>query len=344
MKPRWILHVDLDQFLASVELGRHPELAGLPVIVGGDGDPTEARKVVTCASYEAREFGVHAGMPLRTAARRCPDATFLPSDPAAYDAASEQVMGLLRDLGHPVEVWGWDEAYLGTDVENPSHLAEQIRAVISSATGLSCSVGISDNKQRAKVATGFAKPAGVYTLTESNWMTVMGDRPVDALWGVGPKTTKKLATLDITTVWQLAHTDAELLTSTFGPRTGLWLLLLANGGGDDTVSSEPWVPRSRSHVVTFPQDLTDRSEMDSAVTELAQRALSEVVAASRIVTRVAVTVRTATFYTRTKIRKLDEPTTDPDVVVAAALRVLDLFELDRPVRLLGVRLELQMPQ
>jgi DNA polymerase IV len=344
VKPRWILHVDLDQFLASVELRRHPELAGLPVIVGGNGDPTEARKVVTCASYQAREFGVHAGMPLRTAARRCPDATFLPSDPAAYDAASEQVMGLLRDLGHPVEVWGWDEAYLGADVDDPDGLAEQIRAVVSSATGLSCSVGISDNKQRAKVATGFAKPAGVSTLTDANWMTVMGDRPVEALWGVGPKTTKKLEALGITTVWQLAHADAELLTSAFGPRTGLWLLLLANGGGDDTVSAEPWVPRSRSHVVTFPQDLTDRDEMNSAVIELAQRALSEVVAESRIVTRVAVTVRTATFYTRTKIRKLDAPTTDADVIVAAALRVLDLFELDRPVRLLGVRLELQMPQ
>ena len=340
---RWILHVDLDQFLASVELRRHPELAGLPVIVGGNGDPTEARKVVTCASYEAREFGVHAGMPLRTAARRCPDATFLPSDPAAYDAASDQVMGLLRDLGHPVEVWGWDEAYLAADAGDVSELAEQIRTVISSATGLSCSVGISDNKQRAKVATGFAKPAGVSTLTDANWMTVMGDRPVDALWGVGPKTAKKLVGLGITTVWQLAHTDAELLTSTFGPRTGLWLLLLANGGGDDTVSAEPWVPRSRSHVVTFPQDLTDRGEMNSAITELAQQALSEVVAASRIVTRVAVTVRTATFYTRTKIRKLDKPTTDADAIVAAALRVLDLFELDRPVRLLGVRLELQMP-
>jgi DNA polymerase IV len=344
MKPRWILHVDLDQFLASVELRRHPELAGLPVIVGGNGDPTEARKVVTCASYEAREFGVHAGMPLRTAARRCPDATFLPSDPAAYDAASEQVMGLLRDLGHPLEVWGWDEAYLGADVDDPDGLAEQIRAVVSSATGLSCSVGISDNKQRAKVATGFAKPAGVSTLTDANWMTVMGDRPVDALWGVGPKTAKKLEALGITTVWQLAHADAELLTSAFGPRTGLWLLLLANGGGDDTVSAEPWVPRSRSHVVTFPRDLADRDEMNSAVTELAQRALSEVVAESRIVTRVAVTVRTATFYTRTKIRKLDTPTTDVDAIVAAALRVLDLFELDRPVRLLGVRLELQMPQ
>ena len=343
MKPRWILHVDLDQFLASVELGRHPELVGMPVIVGGSGDPTEARKVVTCASYEAREFGVHAGMPLRSAARRCPDATFLPSDPPAYDAASERVMALLRDLGHPLEVWGWDEAYLGADVDDPAELAEQIRTVIAESTGLSCSVGISDNKQRAKVATGFAKPAGVYTLTESNWMTIMGDRSVDALWGVGPKTTKKLAGLDITTVWQLAHTDAELLTSTFGPRTGLWLLLLANGGGDDTVNSEPWVPRSRSHVVTFPHDLTDRSEMDSAVTELASRALREVVADERIVTRVAVTVRSNTFYTRTKIRKLDAPTTDADTIVAAALRVLDLFELDRPIRLLGVRLELQMP-
>jgi DNA polymerase IV len=345
---RWVLHVDLDQFLASVELRRHPELVGLPVIVGGNGDPTEARKVVTCASYEAREFGVHAGMPLRTAARHCPDATFLPSNPAAYDAASDQVMGLLRDLGHPVEVWGWDEAFISAPAEGPNDdpiaLAEQIRTVISSATGLSCSVGISDNKQRAKVATGFAKPAGIYTLTDANWMTVMGERPVDALWGVGPKTTKKLAGLDITTVGQLARTDAELLTSVFGPRTGLWLLLLANGGGDDSVSAEPWVPRSRSHVVTFPRDLTDRDEMDSAVTELALRALSEVIAASRVVTRVAVTVRTATFYTRTKIRKLDEPSTDADVIVAAALRVLDLFELDRPIRLLGVRLELQMPR
>ena len=116
---RWILHVDLDQFLASVELRRRPDLVGLPVIVGGNGDPTEPRKVVTCASYAAREFGVHAGMPLRAAARRCPDAVFLPSDPAAYDAASEEVMSLLRDLGHPLEVWGWDEAYLGADTDDP---------------------------------------------------------------------------------------------------------------------------------------------------------------------------------------------------------------------------------
>lgn len=342
----WVLHVDLDQFLASVELRRRPELAGRPVIVGGNGDPNEPRKVVTCASYEAREFGVRAGMPLRAAARRCPPdsgVTFLPSDPAAYDAASGQVMGVLRDLGHPVEVWGWDEAYVAVHVEDPSEVAQQIRSVISSETGLSCSVGISDNKQRAKVATGFAKPDGVFVLSDANWMTLMADRPVDALWGVGPKTAKKLADLEITTVRQLAHSDAELLTATFGARTGLWLLLLAKGGGDSHVSAEPWVPRSRSHVVTFPRDLTDRTEMNAAVTGLAEQALDDVLAEARVVTRVAVTVRTATFYTRTKIRKLDAPTTDRDAIVAAALRVLDLFELDRPVRLLGVRLELLMP-
>lgn len=339
----WVLHVDLDQFLASVELRRHPELVGLPVIVGGSGDPTEPRKVVTCASYEARAFGVHAGMPLRSAARKCPDATFLPSDPAAYDEASDQVMGLLRDLGHPVEVWGWDEAYVGAHIADPIELAERIRTTIAAETGLACSVGISDNKQRAKVATGFGKPDGVYTLTDANWMEVMGARPVDALWGVGPKTAKKLDSLGITSVRQLAHTDAELLTATFGPRTGLWLLLLAKGGGDATVSAEPWIPRSRSHVITFPRDLTERAEMDAAVVDLARQALADVVAQDRIVTRVAVTVRTNTFYTRTKIRKLDEQTVNEDIITAAALRVLDLFELDRPIRLLGVRLELAPP-
>ncbi len=157
-----------------------------------------------------------------------------------------------------------------------------------------------------------------------------------------PRPRKKLAGLGITTVRELAHTDAELLTATFGPRTGLWLLLLAKGGGGDTtVSAEPWIPRSRSHVITFPRDLTERAEMDAAIVDLARQALADVVAQSRIVTRVAVTVRTNTFYTRTKIRKLDTPSVDGELITAAALRVFDLFELDRPVRLLGgVRLEL----
>jgi DNA polymerase-4 len=344
MTPRWVLHVDLDQFQAAVEVRRRPELAGRAIIVGGNGDPNEPRKVVTCASYPARKFGVHAGMPLRTAARKCPDATFLPLDTDAYDEASEEVMSLLRDFGHPVEVWGWDEAYVGADVDDPIELAQRFREVIAAQTTLSCSVGISDNKQRAKVATGFGKPAGIYQLTDDNWMAVMGDREVDALWGVGPKTAKKLAGMGITTVADLAATDATLLTSTFGPTTGLWILLLAKGGGDTNVSAEPWVPRSRSHVITFPKDLTDRGEIDLHVVELAHQTLAEVVEQGRIVTRVAVTVRTKTFFTRTKIRKLPSPTVDAEVITRTALDLLGDFEFDRPIRLLGVRLELAPPE
>lgn len=344
MSPRWVLHVDLDQFQAAVEVRRNPELAGLPVIVGGNGDPNEPRKVVTCASYPARAFGVHAGMPLRTAARKCPDATFLPLDTDAYDEASEEVMGLLRDFGHPVEVWGWDEAYVGADEStDPFQLAEQIREVVAAGTGLSCSVGISDNKQRAKVATGFGKPAGIFSLTEDNWMAVMGDREVDALWGVGPKTAKKLAGMGITTVADLAATDAQLLTSTFGPTTGLWILLLAKGGGDTEVSAQPWVPRSRSHVITFPEDLTDPVEIDAAVVKLARTTLAEIIDQDRVVTRVSVTVRTKTFFTRTKIRKLPSAGNDEQTIVTTALELLHQFELDRPIRLLGVRLELAAP-
>ena len=142
----------------------------------------------------------------------------------------------------------------------------------------------------------------------------------------------------------LAATDATLLTSTFGPTTGLWILLLAKGGGDTNVSAEAWLPRSRSHVITFPRDLSDRTEIDSAIIELAHNTLTEIVEQGRVAIRVAVTVRTNTFYTRTKIRKLEQPTTDADAITQTALELLGQFELDRPIRLLGVRLELAPPE
>ena len=166
----WVLHVDLDQFIAAVEVLRRPELAGLPVVVGGRGDPTE-RGVVATASYEARAFGVGSGMPLRLAARKLgkseKDAVFLPVDKDAYDAASAEVMGELRRLewgGVPVlvEVLGWDEAFVGPgpehgDLGDPVDFAERIRAAVLEQTQLRSGVGIGDNKLQAKLATGFAK-------------------------------------------------------------------------------------------------------------------------------------------------------------------------------------------
>src|SRR5947207_13750487 len=123
----WVLHVDIDQFLAAVEILRRPELAGRPVVVGGDGNPNRPRQVVATASYEARAFGVRSGMPLRTAARRCPDAVFLPSDNPAYDAASAEVMATLRSFPVSVEEWGWDEAILGASTDDPEVLAREVQ-------------------------------------------------------------------------------------------------------------------------------------------------------------------------------------------------------------------------
>src|ERR1700751_4717720 len=135
----WVLHVDLDQFIAAVEVLRHPELRGKPVVVGGDGDPGK-RGVVSTASYEAREHGVHSGQPLRTARRLCPDAVFLAVDRAAYEAASAQVMGVLRESGAVVEVMGWDEAFLQVETDDPEAFARLVAERVRERTQLDCSV------------------------------------------------------------------------------------------------------------------------------------------------------------------------------------------------------------
>lgn len=334
----WVLHVDLDQFIAAVEIARRPELRGRPVVVGGRGDPTE-RAVVATASYEARAFGVHSGMPLRTAAKRCPDAVFLPSDPAAYDEVSEHVMAALRTLPVVVEVLGWDEAFLGAHTNDPEALAGLVRRTVAAETGLSCSVGIGDNKLRAKIATGFAKPAGIYRLNRENWVAIMADRPTSALWGIGAKTSTKLAELGLHTVADLARADPDQLAQRFGPRIGPWLRTLALGGGDTEVSATPWVAKSRSREVTFQQDLTDRAEMAERVVELARRVAADVVAEDRPAIRIAVKVRFVPFITKTRSITLPEPTSATADIERAALAVLDMHTDRRAVRLLGVRAE-----
>lgn len=334
----WVLHVDLDEFIAAVEIARRPELRGLPVVVGGTGDPTQ-RGVVATASYRAREFGVHSGMPLRTAAKRCPDAVFLPSDAPAYEAVSERVMATLRELPVVVEVLGWDEAFLGAHTASPVSLAEDVRQAVLDETGLASSVGIGDNKLRAKIATGFAKPAGVYQLTRDNWVEVMGALPTSSLWGIGSRTAAKLAAVGLVTVSDLARADPSLLAQRFGPRMGPWYRTLALGAGDTVVTSTPWVARSRGREVTFQSNLTDWGVVALEVERLALRVASDVVTEGRPAVRVGVKVRYAPFVTRTRSMTLASPTSSAAELVAAALTVLGWFEGGRAVRLLGVRAE-----
>ena len=341
----WILHVDMDSFLAAVEVRRRPELRGRPVVVGGDGDPTRPRQVVATASYEARAYGVRSGMPMQRALRKCPDAVFLPSDHPAYDAASAEVMNVLRGFGYPVEVWGWDEAFLGARLEVPDELARAVRSAVHDRTGLTCAVGIGDTKERAKMATSFAKAAAehVYRLDSTNWMSTMGNRDVIELWGIGKRTAARLAAHGVHTVTDLALADSEDLAGWFGPTIGPHLRRLARGGGSRMITTEPWLARSKSRQVTYPSDLTDTAAIADQVAAMARELTAEVTADGRLVTHVGVTVRTKTFFTQIKTGKLPEPTTDPDIVEAGARRVLARFEITRPVRLLGVRLDLLTP-
>ncbi|SEQ44568.1 DNA polymerase-4 [Lentzea xinjiangensis] len=334
----WVLHVDLDQFIAAVEVLRDPSLRGRPVVVGGNGDPTE-RAVVATASYEAREFGVRSGMPLRTAARKLPDAVFLPADHALYEAASADVMAVLRSFPVVVEVMGWDEAFVGASVDDPVALARSVQAAVLAGTGLHCSVGIGDNKLRAKIATGFGKPAGVFELTRANWVEVMGHRPTSALWGIGAKTERKLRELGIATVTDLAAASADELAARFGPRMGPYYRTLALGAGDTVVSATPWVVKSRSHERTFQQDLAAPEDIRREVVALAHRVALDVAAEGRPAVRVGVKVRFAPFFTNVRAMKLPAPTSSAAELAAAALVVLERFELSRPVRLLGVRAE-----
>ncbi|MEV6770800.1 DNA polymerase IV [Nocardia sp. NPDC051030] len=352
---RWLLHVDLDQFQAAVEFRRHPELRGQPVIVGGNGDPGEPRKAVSCASYPARAHGVRAGMPLRTAQRICPDGVFLAQDLATYAEASEEIMALLRTFPGRVEVLGFDEAFLAVDTDDPEQLAREIRGAIEEL-GLTCAVGIGDNKTRAKLATGFAKAVGksdtaeprereggtgIFRLTADNWTELMAHRPTTALWGIGTRIAKRMSGLGIETVADLAAADRQVLAAEFGPNTGPYLWVLGHGAGDTDIA-EPREPVGHSRSETFPHDLTEREEIDAAVTRLATLVAEETIAAGRGIGRVSVTLRTSTFFTRSKQRKLPHASTDVDEIVQTALEVLHGFELDRPVRLLGVRVEFVM--
>jgi DNA polymerase IV len=338
----WVLHVDLDQFIAAVEVLRRPELEGRPIVVGGRGDPTE-RGVVSTASYEARAFGVGSGMPLRTAARKCPDATFLPVDAPVYEAASAQVMATLRSFDAVVEVLGWDEAFLAVDTDDPEGFAKLVQAGVLEATRLHCSVGIGDNKLRAKIATEFGKPQGMFRLTAENWSEVMAHRPPDALWGIGRKTAKRLAALGITTVAQLSEAEAQWLADRLGPTMGPWYRRLGRGVDSSPVVGTPYVNRSHSRESTYQQDLTEWPEVEKEVRRLARQVSEDIGAEDRPAVRVAVKVRFAPFDTHTRSMTLAESTSDPATVEAAAVALVNRFDPTRAIRLLGVRAEMAEP-
>jgi DNA polymerase IV len=324
--------VDMDAFYVSIEMLRHPGLRGKPVVVAYD----VPRGVVTTASYEARKFGVHSALPMVTARRRCPDLTVLPVDMQLYRRGSVKVMETLREFSDAVEVVGLDEAYVdlsGSPV--PQSRAQEIKRRIKEVTHLVCSIGLAPNKLMAKIASDLDKPDGFFVLDHDNWLETVGDKPAKLLPGVGPRTDERLRSIGIETVGQLAEADPRLLESTFGPRHGIGLRDRARGVGSTNLNEEV-KRKSESRETTFPEDVTDREHLRETVERLAHSVCESLASNDRRGRTVTLKIRLRPFKTYTRSRTLPGHTRDGEWVSRTALELLERFDPQTPVRLVGV--------
>lgn len=332
---RTVAHVDMDAFFVSVELLRRPELRGRPVVVATGTDAT-ARGVVMAASYEARRFGVHSALPLAIAHRRCPQAVLIPRDIGLYRRASLRVMGILGRFSDRVEVAGLDEAYLDlTDCPAPKARARQLKHDVRAETGLGCSVGLAPNKLLAKIASDLEKPDGLCTLEPERMLEAVGERPATLIPGVGPRTAERLARIGIRTVADLACADASLLERTFGRQLGLSLRERARGQDDRPVVIER-APKSESRETTFPADVSDLATLRETLDRLAESVCSGLAEGAYAGRTVTLKIRLRPFRTHTRSRTIASPTRDLAQIRAIARKLLDDFELDAPVRLIGI--------
>ena len=325
----------MDAFYVAIELLRRPELRGKPVIVATGTDPN-ARGVVMTASYEAREFGVHSALPLAIANRRCPQAVMVPSDMELYRRGSKRVMEILREYSDRVEVAGLDEAYLDlSGSPAPKARARALKQRMRAETKLTCSVGMAPNKLMAKIASDLEKPDGLCVLSPERWLDAVGGRPAALLPGVGPRTEERLATLDIRTVSELANAAPERLERAFGPRLGRSLRETANGRDERAVTTER-AQKSESRETTFASDESDRSVLRETLDRFAAQVGERLARDGYVGRTVTMKIRLRPFRTHTRSRTLPEPTNDVAVIRDVARELLDNFELDAPVRLLGV--------
>ena len=333
-----ILHLDMDAFFAAIELRRHPELQGKPLVIGGRGDPTK-RGVVSTANYEARRFGIHSGMPLRTAFKLCPEAVFLPVDFQTYERVSQQIKTIVSEFSSVVEDAGIDECYL--DISHaeltPSALAQEIKHRIRTATGLNCSIGIAPNKLLAKIASDMDKPDGLTLITAKDVKERIWPLPVRKLIGVGPKTEARLRELDVSTIGDLAAVPLEDLVARFGPAHGAYLQRAARGIDDSPLVTH-WEPKSLSRETTFEVDVSDGQILDETLTQLTRVVVLRMKREHYRCRRVTVILRYADFETHTHTLPLPAITDDGDIITEAAIDCLHLFPLVKKIRLVGVRL------
>jgi DNA polymerase-4 len=333
---RRILHLDMDAFYASVEQRDDPRLRGRPVAVGGDA---AKRGVVAAASYEARVFGVRSAMPMSRAVRLCPSLVVVRPDFSKYRAVSQQVFGLFQSVTPLVEPLSLDEAYLDV-TENTwgeplgMNVARRLKEAIRTATGLTASAGVAPNKFLAKIASGWHKPDGLTVIAPERVEQFLQGLPVDALWGVGPVTARKLRDRGIARLVDVRAADPALLREAVGS-LGEWLQELALGRDDRPVVAE-YEPKSSGSENTFERDLTDIHVIRNEIAQMAAQAAAWLIRRELYARTVTIKVRYSDFTTIT--RSQTEPATrNADNITARAVALLDKTEAgSRPIRLLGV--------
>src|SRR5277367_6069664 len=334
-----ILHVDMDAFFVSVELLERPELRGKPVVVGGRPDQ---RGVVTAASYEARKYGVHSAMPLRTAGKLCPQAVFLDGHHEKYGEWSDRVATILAKFSPIVEMVSIDEAYLdlsGTERLHgpPFAAADKLLRSITKQTGLPCSAGLGTTRLVAKVASDQAKPRGLVWVAPGREESFLAPLPIRKIPGIGAVTERALRAMGIETVEQIAREPHERLEKVFG-KWGDALYRKARGGDsyEFLVDAEP---KSNSQNHTFNEDTFDENLLTSTLSHLSQKACKRLREAGLSTRTLTLTIRYAGFDTHTRAKSLTEPTQlDGDISSVFLQLFQEHRNRKRKVRLLGVSL------
>ena len=334
---RLILHIDMDAFFAAIEQKRHPELIGKPVVIGGSGDPTK-RGVVSTASYEARKYGIHSAMPLRTAYRSCPGAIFLPVDYDEYVRVSKIIKDILRSFTPLVEDVGIDEAFL--DISSldtgPEEIARRLKEKIRDTLDLTCSIGIAPNKLLAKIGSDIQKPDGLTIIKEDDVERLIWPLQVRKLWGVGPKTETYLRTLGILTIGDLAFRTPEELIEHFGESYGNYLYEASRGIDDSPVITH-WEPKSMSRETTFQKDIGEWQTIAKTLAGLTRDVVEEMKQSEYKCRTVTVKIRFDDFKTYTRAKTLPDPADSLDIIRKTAFEAFGRMELKKRVRLIGVR-------
>lgn len=329
--------MDMDAFFAAVEEKRHPELAGKPIVIGGDGNPHK-RGVVATASYEARKYGIHSAMPLKTAYKLCPHAVFLPVDYEAYRQISEKFKKILQSFSPVLEDVGIDEAFLdlsGSD-KPAEETAWEIKRRIREETGLTCSIGIAPNKLLAKMASDMEKPDGLTILSEKDIEHRIWPLSIRKLWGIGPKTESHLKNIGIETIGDLASLPLEELIHEFGGSYGRYLYE-ASRGMDGSPLVTHWEPKSMSREVTYEKDVKNWQTIAKTVADLCREVTRDMKNQGYRSRTVTLKIRFSDFETRTRSITQDKSTDLPDEIRKTAFECLKKIELKKKVRLVGVR-------